>query len=211
MNVYQLINKLNNPFVYKYFATLLHRDLSESYSNKPVSKEDMEKAYEMLFKNLITLQPNKNTTEGLVKIRRYYGRDEITDFGYFGLDVTLLEDDKEYSIMASDWKDILGYNIEQESLEIYGAETCLYSILYEMTWFGWDYETFNKEVNRFSEELDEAKESGFENSISLDELYDDKELQLERPSKEEMKTIEEEFKKITEFNNTYLKNMFPEK
>ena len=63
--------------------------------------------------------------------------------------------------MAEDWKAVITYKIPHSLIRTYGEIQVAANILYEMTWFGFDYDTSRKRVRSIGEEsdtLDDASE-----------------------------------------------------
>ena len=66
-----------------------------------------------------------------------------------------------YNFMAEDWKAVITYKIPHSLIRTYGEIQVAANILYEMTWFGFDYDTSRKRVRSIGEEsdtLDDASE-----------------------------------------------------
>ena len=204
MLVSELVKKYNNDFMHKYYACKFDNEFKDSVGKKKHSVFDVYESYQGLFNDLINVVPKGQKEQNYIKLRRGYDRDNATEFGYFFLDVVMVEDGNEYSIMASDWDEILGCEIEEESIRAYGAEDCLFWILYEMTWFGWDNKVHSENLKGFLHELDEAGKCSIDECKSLDELFDDDDCPLSRPTEEDLEEVEIEFKKVAEFNKRYL-------
>ena len=64
-------------------------------------------------------------------------------------DVVCLLDINEneiYSVEANPWAKTIGYIVDEESLSVYGYEKFAALVLWEMTWFGYDEKTIQKEI-----------------------------------------------------------------
>ena len=79
----------------------------------------------------------------------HVGLDEkdTSDFTYI-----LGQDEKEpLGIEIDDWSNILGYKIGEDELKKYDREYVVASVLWEMTWFGYDEETIKKHIESWDE------------------------------------------------------------
>lgn len=92
-----------------------------------------------------------------------------------------------YSFMFVSWEEILGcdmlYIPEDEEINY---NTAVY-LIHEMTWFGYDKETINKneeeEKKKLDEAIEEIKDPSKCKTFSMDEFYE--EFGIEKPTKEE--------------------------
>ena len=82
-----------------------------------------------------------------------------------------------YAFEFSPWKEILGYEIEEESLNNIGIITSLATVFYEMTFCGFDEEDIEEEVESITsaaEEVEKAIKTG-DNSkfVKLEDIFGD--------------------------------------
>ena len=76
-----------------------------------------------------------------------------------------------YGIEDMDWADVIDYPINEKSIQIYGIIPCLTSILYYLSWHGYDYKTATENREKFFNELLETLkniENGKEKTHELD-------------------------------------------
>lgn len=101
---------------------------------------------------------------------------------------------ESYAFEFSDWREILGAEVADTSIEEYGAEAVAEGIFHEMTFFGLDYEDSEKnrkeELDRLDESVREAQEHP-ETCHPLEELWD--ELGFDPPTEEETERDYREF------------------
>lgn len=101
--------------------------------------------------------------------------------------VTRMEEIKEnplnpiqtYCFMFEDWKDILGYQISDVSLHLYPMDEIITAIIHELTWFGYDYETSQKNREKEIAVLDDRMNYDPEKCISAEELFEQLEAEID--------------------------------
>ena len=137
---------------------------------------------------------------------------EFCHFNYFDDNVTSNNgwDDERYvtsySFEFDDWKDILGYEVADESINKYGADAVANAILNEMTFFGFDYDKSNeekeKEINILNERVNDVKENkdNLKKYKTLNDLYE--EFGWERPTQEEIENNRLKWRKEADINQT---------
>lgn len=111
-----------------------------------------------LIHQLKDIQPNPNK-EGLIIMTLQTTGDGLDSFAIAR--ETLTEEDayaNTYAYEFSEWADVLGWDISQASRYDLGDGCYAASILYEMTFLGWDHETQSDELNNlvaeWTKELD---------------------------------------------------------
>ena len=118
-----------------------------------------------------------------------------------------------YGIEDMDWVDIIDYPINEKSIQMYGTIPCLASILYYLSWYGYDYKTATENREKFFNELLETLkniENGKEKTheLDFDELRE--ELGLEEETEDEKKLRKENFQKMCEKNDEESRKVFGE-
>ena len=118
-----------------------------------------------------------------------------------------------YGIEDMDWVDIIDYPINEKSIQMYGIIPCLASILYYLSWYGYDYKTARENQEKFFNELLETLkniENGKEKTheLDFDELRE--ELGLEEETEDEKKLRKENFQKMCEKNDEESRKVFGE-
>ena len=118
-----------------------------------------------------------------------------------------------YGIEDMDWNDIIDYPINEKSIQIYGTVSCLASILYCLSWYGYEYKTSNENREKFFEKLlksVEELESGKQETYELDIDQLREELGLEKETEDEKKLREENFQEMCEKNDKENRKIFGE-
>lgn len=84
-----------------------------------------------------------------------------------------------YCFMFEDWKDILGYQMSEVSLHLYPMDEIITAIIHELTWFGYDYETSQKNREKEIAVLDDRMNYDPEKCISAEELFEQLEAEID--------------------------------
>lgn len=63
-----------------------------------------------------------------------------------------------YAFELSDWEEILGYSVPQCMINIYGLETTMACVIYEMTFFGYEREDMEEKREEVHQRVDEIIE-----------------------------------------------------
>jgi hypothetical protein len=87
--------------------------------------------------------------------------DESED--YYNVCGTYLNDNETYGLEFENWDEWLGWDVLQESLDVFGELNCLCHILYEMTFNGYSQEDIQLEhdaLKQSCDEIDKAIKSG---------------------------------------------------
>ena len=112
-----------------------------------------------------------------------------------------------------DWNDIIDYPINEKSIQIYGVVSCLAPILYDLSWYGYEYKTSTENREKFFEKLlksVEELESGKQETYELDIDQLREELGLEKETEDEKKLREKNFQKMCEKNDKENRKIFGE-
>ena len=54
-----------------------------------------------------------------------------------------------YSLTATPWSFWLGMGVDEDTLKDMSVEDIMVNCIYEMTWWGYDEETINLNINKF--------------------------------------------------------------
>lgn len=84
-----------------------------------------------------------------------------------------------YCFMFEDWKDILGYQMSEVTMKLYPKEEIIAAIIYELTWFGYDYETSCENRNKEISVLDDRMNYDSKKCSSVNDLFDQLEAKLD--------------------------------
>lgn len=118
-----------------------------------------------------------------------------------------------YCIEDMDWNDIIDYPINEKCIQMYGTVSCLASILYYLSWYGYEYKTSTENREKFLKKLLESVkelESGKQETYELDFDEIREELGLEKETENEKKLRKENFQKMYEKNDKENKKIFGE-
>lgn len=118
-----------------------------------------------------------------------------------------------YGIEDMDWNDIIDYPINEKSIQMYGIVSCLASILYYLSWYGYEYKTSTENREKFLKKLlvsVKELESGKQETYELDIDKFREELGLEKERENEKKLRKENFQKMCEKNDKENKKIFGE-
>lgn len=151
-----------------------------SHFFEPVEKEKINKNIQELIDSLLSLEPNKESNKaptciGAIKTMNYDAEmdDDLhyittasvkyyEDFDVFAI---YADDPERYSLMFTDWRNLINADILDKCINRYGLIPVLANVLYEISWEGYDYESAKEraenmiaELNASVEEIDEHPE-----------------------------------------------------
>lgn len=227
MTVQDLIKKANKENVFKLWWETRKDELEIPDKNEK-SKYDIykENAKELLINGIVKMETatcNKSS-DSVVVMCEYYDLDEndelITTTDIFAYSKNELKnwndngsvckkyDDIEnkvhypqsFSLMFIKSKELLGYNVSEQSIEKFGIDKFAWMVLEEFFFFGFDYnqadEKIDKEVSSLLKSVEEVKNGG--NTYSMDEVNEE--------MKKKYPELELDFKKDTEEHIAELRN-----
>ena len=162
----------------------------------------------------------KDKSEGgksIAVVKRFYAHvtENLTIVWKTYYDAYIVDVNEEtfYGIEDMDWNDIIDYPINEKSIQIYGTVPCLASILYCLSWYGYEYKTSTENREKFFEMLlksVEELESGKQETYELDIDHLREEIGLEKETEDEKKLREENFQKTCEKNDKENRKIFGE-
>lgn len=167
------------------------------------------------YKDIINIKPDYDDSKIIVVFKQYeYVEDEyyhsaslyeIEELKNKSLNECSFYDEREdltqeeysnkyiqsYAFELTDWKDVLGYLVSEESVKEYGAQNVAYAIIDEMTFFGSEYDLNNQRreqvIYELSKSLEEIKSGEYKSkTISLEELEKDLDLPKETDEEKEI-------------------------
>jgi hypothetical protein len=96
-----------------------------------------------------------------------------------------------YGYEFSDWAEVLGFDVDEESIEEYGTNKCASEILYEMTYSGFSQKECKERISQIFDDEDEIKADIAEDDMEdIDDEPDFYVQKTEEEQKEELrKTI----------------------
>lgn len=201
----ECIENNNCNFVHLLFAHQLYKKLKKEDEEPEEIIKSYCNNYKKLFETLLSLKVSSSENKKLI-VKRIHDAYSLSEIGEFDFDAVLLEDGVEFSFMIMDWEELIDVEIDETSLRLYGSEHVLFEILYEMTWFGLDYEESKKRRDDFEERLnkqvEQIKEMKTDDFVDFDELM--KELGVELEDEEQFNQTHEENIKL---HNEYYKKV----
>lgn len=161
------------------FDDLIDYMYSNIYSNfyEPVEKEEINKNFKKLIDSLLLLEPNESLLASIGAIKTMnYDAEMDDDLHYittapvkyyetFDVFSIYVDDPERYSLMFTDWRNLINADILDKCINRYGLIPVLANVLYEISWEGYDYESAKEraenmiaELNASVEEIDEHPE-----------------------------------------------------
>ena len=161
------------------FDDLIDYIYSNIYSHfyEPAEKEEINKNFKKLIDSMLLLEPNESllTSIGAIKTMNYDAEmdDDLhyittasvkyyEDFDVFAI---YADDPERYSLMFTDWRNLINADILDKCINRYGLIPVLANVLYEISWEGYDYESAKEraenmiaELNASVEEIDDHPE-----------------------------------------------------
>lgn len=131
MYFYEVIEKCDLELVVREFLTFC--------DNAPDIKAT-EQAIRNAIMTLDRMEPVISNTGILYAAR-------VEDEEYDAVHLFDTAEDEVYGVEANPWAETIGYIVDEKSLSVYGNEKFAALVLWEMTWFGYDEETIQEEIN----------------------------------------------------------------
>lgn len=151
-----------------------------SHFFEPVEKEKINKNIQELIDSLLSLEPNKESNKaptciGTIKTMNYDAEMDddlhyittapVKYYETFDVFAIYADDPERYSLMFTDWRNLINADILDKCINRYGLIPVLANVLYEISWEGYDYESAKEraenmiaELNASVEEIDEHPE-----------------------------------------------------
>lgn len=193
------------------------------YTNAPENFNFLrvKEAYSSMIKELLGLYSVKTVFTDIVCIRNL-DYDAINDYSkilyHNSYDCFVLENNdtkNHYGLIDIDWKELIEVPIKNTCITRYGLVSVVGSILYNMSWYGFNYEACKKGQANFEKKLSEILEETESADSHVHKNFDDiyKVLGLPAKTKEEKKRetriLSEIHKKIQDYYLNELKYIFP--
>lgn len=176
----------------QYFINTLSK--SEKYKNISNKKDELLINIGKMIKELIQLQSIEEIKPKLV-VYKYMDFDNKGYFYDYDCSALYPNDNNLYGIEEIDWKVLIDSEIEEKSVSKYGLSSVISSILFRMTWHGYDYTTVKRNQEMFWEKLEDIDDE-IEDEIFEEGILDNKVVL----TKEEIKEIEKKNEICVEFN-----------
>lgn len=143
-----------NDFILSFDIYKLARIMTDDYINKDEEKATLDEVVKLLhktFKSIKKLRVRKHDDTILHADKTY---DEEEGYDYYDVCCSNVGDDTKYSVILVDWKDFLGYQLD-ESIAPDDIESVA-AIVWELTWHGWTYRTHKKCRRKFERDLNQV-------------------------------------------------------
>lgn len=140
--------------------------------------------YETVFDNLKTLSPMDTDFSIVVSNEKDdFDNEEYVHVSGYNNHPEDNEDESpnSYSLVLTNWSEWLGMDLDEKSLSEFTELEIISHCLYEMTFFGFDQETIQKEMDEMERSVDEIKNMTEEEKKTKLKSWDDlkKELDME--------------------------------
>lgn len=173
------------------FDDLIDYMYSNIYSHfyEPIEKEEININFKKLINSLLSLEPNESllTSIGAIKTMNYDAEMDddlhyittapVKYYETFDVFSIYVDDPERYSLMFTDWRNLINADILDKCINRYGFIPVLANVLYEISWEGYDYESAKEnsesmiaDLNASVEEIDEHPERLHDFDSIRDEL-----------------------------------------
>lgn len=173
------------------FDDLIDYMYSNIYSHfyEPIEKDEINKNFKKLINSLLSLEPNESllTSIGAIKTMNYDAEMDddlhyittapVKYYETFDVFSIYVDDPERYSLMFTDWRNLINADILDKCINRYGFIPVLANVLYEISWEGYDYESAKEnsesmiaDLNASVEEIDEHPERLHDFDSIRDEL-----------------------------------------
>lgn len=173
------------------FDDLIDYMYSNIYSHfyEPIEKDEINKNFKKLINSLLSLEPNESllTSIGAIKTMNYDAEMDddlhyittapVKYYETFDVFSIYVDDPERYSLMFTDWRNLINADILDKCINRYGFIPVLANVLYEISWEGYDYESAKEksesiiaELNASIEEVDAHPERLHDFDSIRDEL-----------------------------------------
>lgn len=138
-------------FLQKVEVDKLARIITDNYFNKEEEKASFDEVINLLRKTMRSINNLRINRHDNTILHADKTVDELEGYDYYDVCCSEVGDDTKYSVLMVDWKDFLGYqlddNIDQNDVEAAVA------IIWELTWHGWTYRTHKKYRKKMEKDL----------------------------------------------------------
>lgn len=154
------------------FDDLIDYMYSNIYSHfyEPVEKEEINENFKKLIDSLLLLEPNESLLASIGAIKTMnYDAEMDDDLHYittapikyyetFDVFSIYVDDPERYSLMFTDWRNLINADILDKCINRYGLIPVLANVLYEISWEGYDYESAKEKSESIIAELNASVE-----------------------------------------------------
>lgn len=173
MTLRELLKLVNNQSDIEYIVSFFAMHLNDSSSDHVLRQIKDDKAYQRMssmIDELLSLDVKGNDkilcTERIID--DFYGKGEEY---YFESYMMQKNDDTHYSLDFIDWREVIDSKIDEYSLFKYGYLDVATSILWELSFLGFDLKTVEKGLKELADTIDEEDQN--EPKHSIEELFEE--------------------------------------
>lgn len=216
MTLLELLNKI----IEDKQAGALFREIYANYyltcSITPTNYEKVKKAIGIEIDCLMHMDSIYGPSKYEIRVvKMLMHNDNVENYGF---DVFLIEPNREqtcerYGVEFMDWEEVANSPVNPKSVLRYGIIPCVAAILYNLSFFGFDYTDATKRrdetMKEITQELDALENvSDYSKYHTMDDLYE--ELNVEKPSKNDQAKWEQQWKEEKEFYSSEYSKLFEE-
>lgn len=138
-------------FILSFDVGELAEIITNKYFNKDEEKATLDEVAKLLYKTFKSIKKLRVRKHDDTILHADKTVDELEGYDYYDVCCSEVGDDTKYSVLMVDWKDFLGYqlddNIDRNDVEAAAA------IIWELTWHGWTYRTHKKYRKKMERDL----------------------------------------------------------
>lgn len=173
MTLRELLKLVNNQSDIEYIVSFFVMHLNGSSSDHVLRQINDDKAYQRMssmIDELLSLDTKANDKRLCTErsIDDFYDKGEEC---YFDSYIMEKDDDSHYSLDFIDWREVIDSEIDEHSLLKYGYLDVVTSILWELSFLGFDLKTVEKGLNELADTIDEEDQN--EPKHSIEELFEE--------------------------------------
>lgn len=138
-------------FILSFDIDKLARIMTDDYINKDEEKATLDEVVKLLHKTFKSIEKLSIRVHNDTILHADKTYDEDEGYDYYDVCCSEVGDDTKYSVILVDWKDFLGYQLD-ESIAPDDIESVA-AIVWELTWHGWTYRAHKKYRRKMERDL----------------------------------------------------------
>lgn len=202
MNLRELLKRsLNDKETMAEVISLFTQNLDLKKETKNIAS-----ALARMIEELINLPINNESKPKIYVVKQYdYLNEMDEDYDTF----CIYEGDiLHYGYYETDWKYLIDAEVFQKSIEKYGAGKVVYSILFELSWYGYEYEKVKKRQDEFIRHIEELETKAQTDDekvyMNLESLKSELNVEM---TEEEEKAFDENLKECKRLNEKEIRDL----
>ena len=173
MTLRELLKLVNNKEDIEYIVSFFAMHLNDSSSDHVLRQIKDDKAYKKMSSMIdellsLDIKVNKKRLCTERSIDDFYDKGEEYYFDSYMMEK---DADSHYSLDFIDWREVIDSKIDEHSLFKYGYLDVATSILWELSFLGFNLKTVEKELKELADTIDEEDQN--EPKHSLEELFEE--------------------------------------